>query len=102
MTECKTLPDWDGKTYNGVPYISRDSEREVQCVVRTHQGTDDEGNAIYENDCGWSGPVADLDRGDIPIGSRPIWLKCPECNRMLAAEAGSAGAGYWGRVLEGL
>lgn len=99
MSESKTLPGWDGKTYNGLPYISRQSEREVECVVPTHQGTDDEGNAIYDNDCGWTGPVADLDRGDVPIGSRPILLHCPECLRALAAEKGTAGAGYWGHAL---
>lgn len=94
----RTLPGWDGPTYNGYPHIARDSDREVECVVETHQGTDDDGNAIYENDCGWSGPVSDLERGQIPMGSRPVWLKCPDCGRTLATQKGTTSAGYWSRL----
>lgn len=93
--DIPTMPGWDGPTYNNVPHIDPASEREVQCVVKTHQGTDDDGNVIYENNCGWTGPVSELERGRVPIGSRPIWLKCPECGRTLATEQGSTAAGYW-------
>lgn len=98
MSDTKTLPDWDGKTYNGYPHIDRESERIVTCTVETHQGTDDDGNVIYANDCGWSGPVADLDRGTAPMGSRPIWLRCPECGRTLATAKGTTAAGYWSHL----
>lgn len=98
----KTLDDWDGKSMNGYPYISADSGREIECCVETHQGVDDDGNAVYENNCGWSGPVSELDRGRPKIGSKPRALLCPQCSRRLAYEAGTATAGHWGRVLEGL
>lgn len=95
MTECKTLPEWDGPTFNGYPHINENSDEVVECVVKTHNGTDDDGNAIYENECGWSGPVSDLARGRSPIGSRPVWLKCPDCGRMLASAKGTCSAGHW-------
>lgn len=98
---AKTMPDWDGQTVNGRPYISTDSDREVECTVRTHQGTDDEGNIVYANECGWTGPVNELERGKPMMGSKPTKLLCPECGRHLASAKGTTGAGYWGNALDG-
>lgn len=99
--DTKTMPEWDGQTYNSRPYISENSDETVYCVVETHQGSDEEGNIVYDNDCGWEGPVSDTRRGPSKGGSQPIDLLCPECGRRLAAAKGTTAAGYWGQVLDG-
>ena len=93
--DTKTMKEWDGPTYNGRPHISETSDKIVECQVKTHQGVDNDGNHIYTNECGWTGPVNELKRGKIPMGSRPVRLKCPECGRTLATAKGTTAAGYW-------
>jgi predicted RNA-binding Zn-ribbon protein involved in translation (DUF1610 family) len=100
-TSCKTMDNWDGQTINGYPYIDAESDATVNCVVETHAGTDDDGNIVYENNCGWSGPVSALGTGRPKSGSKPVSLVCPECGKQLAAKKGTTGAGYWGDVLNG-
>lgn len=98
MSECKTMPNWEGQTIHGRPYIDEDSDRVVECVVETRYEYDGEGCG---NECGWTGPVSDLERGSPMIGSKPRRLLCPECGRHLASAKGTAGAGYWGNKLNG-
>lgn len=91
---AKTMPEWDGRTYNDYPYISRNSDAILHCCVDTWL------DGEYENNCGWQGPVHETKRGRSPIGSKPISLLCPDCGRMLAAQKGTSGAGYWSKLDE--
>lgn len=101
MADVKTMDEWEGQTINGYPYIDADSDRKVECCVETHSGTDEDGNAVYKNECGWSGPVGETERGRPKIGSKPTSLLCPECGRRVAAAKGTTGAGVWGEMLDG-
>ena len=92
---CKTSDEYDGPLYNNRPVVSRDSDLTLHCRVDSYIGTDDDGNAVYENNCGWTGPASETERGRPKMGSKPRDLLCPECSRRLAAEKGTTGAGYW-------
>lgn len=95
----KTIDNWEGKTLNGHPVVSDNSDQTITCNVETFQGTDKEGNYIYENNCNWSGKVSELEKGQCPIGSKPRALKCPKCGRQVAYQADTTSPGYWNNKL---